>query len=173
MKKTYLMIMMTLAAAALTGCSSSTPNTKPAEEIIVNEVMEETEDVTPVEEEPVKEEQISQVLYDEDGLKITFTGMYIDELWGDLQVKLAIENNMDRGITIQTRDESIHGYMIEGIFSADIMPGKKINDKVTYTESDLKENGIDEVETIDMTLRVTDEETWDEIKEIPVTLNFK
>ena len=83
-----------------------------------------------------------------------------------------IENNSSKAITVQTRDESINGFMVSGIMSDDVQPGKKANAELTYYNSTLEENGIGNIESLEFSFHIFDEETWktiDDSKMIKIT----
>ncbi|WP_297639875.1 hypothetical protein [uncultured Clostridium sp.] len=96
----------------------------------------------------------NQVMYDKNGIKITFKGIEND-LMGKA-IKLNIENNTDGKKTIQVRDLSINGYMIDGIFSPTIEAGKKANDKISLLKTYLEENDIENIESIELKFAIID-----------------
>jgi len=101
------------------------------------------------------------VIYEKGGIKITYSGIKKEDYAVDF--KFLIENNTSRGITVQARDESINGYMISGIMSDDVQPGKKVNAELTYFNSTLEENGIYNIEELEFSFHIFDQETWDTI----------
>lgn len=102
-----------------------------------------------------------QVLLDQNGIKITFTG--IEEERSRVNIKLKIENNTETPITVQQRDMSVNGIMMDGIFSPTIAAGKLANDEITIYSSDLEENGIDQIETVEVRFHIYDDNTWDAV----------
>jgi len=86
-----------------------------------------TEDVT-IEE---------MVLVDEAGVKITAKSLEADNLFG-ADLKLLIENNSGKNLTFQCRNSSVNGYMVETLRSVDVADGKKANDTLTFSSSDLE-----------------------------------
>lgn len=101
------------------------------------------------------------VVYDKGGIKITYNG--IKDSGYSKNIQFLIENNSSIGITVQARDESINGFMIEGIMSDDVQPGKKANGELTYYNSTLEENGITSIKNIELSFHIFDKETWDTI----------
>lgn len=113
-----------------------------------------------------------QVLVDQDGILITYNGLQENELWGQ-ELKITIENNTDQPITVQTRDVSLNGYMIDPILSADVAAGKKSNSTITIMESDLEANGITTFETIELRLIAINSDTWDDVLDSElITINL-
>ncbi|MBC5647536.1 hypothetical protein [Christensenella tenuis] len=113
-----------------------------------------------------------QVLVDQDGILITYNGLQENELWGQ-ELKITIENNTDQPITVQTRDVSLNGYMIDPILSADVAAGKKSNSTITIMESDLEANGITTFETIELRLIAINSNTWDDVLDSElITINL-
>jgi hypothetical protein len=102
-----------------------------------------------------------QVLYDENDIKITAKG--IEDGWLGTELKLLIENNSTKSITVQARNANVNGYMVDTMMSADVAAGKKANDSLTFETSGLKECGIESIATMEFYFYIFDAETWDEI----------
>lgn len=102
-----------------------------------------------------------QALLDQNGIKITFTGLE-EDMFGT-NIKLRIENNTEMPITVQQRDMSVNGIMIDGIFSCDVAVGKIANDEISIFLSDLEENGIDQIENVELRFHIYDDDTWDTV----------
>lgn len=112
--------------------------------------------------DPSKTASVSgTVVYEKGGIKITYMGLEQGSYSTDF--KFLIENNSSVPITVQVRDESINGYMISGIMSDDVQPGKKVNGALTYFNTTLEENGINNIEELELSFHIFHEETWDTI----------
>ena len=90
----------------------------------------------------VPDEEINTLIYDNNGIKITYKGIDEDESMFGPKIKLLIENNTDENYTVQVRDFSINGYMVDTMFSANISAGKKINDGIIIFEDEFENNNI-------------------------------
>lgn len=99
------------------------------------------------------------VLVDRDGVKIVYRGLQTGGLMGP-SILLYLENNTDQSITIQQRNMSINGFMIDGIFSCELEAGKKAVDDISIFDSDLEENGITEMENGELSFHVFATEGW-------------
>ncbi len=99
---------------------------------------------------------------DQNDILIKYAGLESDS-WGDYKIKLTIENNSDTDATVQIRDMSLNGYMIDGIMSCDVVAGKKANDGISIWESKLEENNITELEETEFYFHVYTLEGWDTI----------
>ena len=64
---------------------------------------------------------MNRCLLSQNNIKITYMGIDNESR---TKIKLKIENNSDTAITVQQRDMSINGIMIDGIFSCDVQPGE-------------------------------------------------
>ena len=102
-----------------------------------------------------------QVLYDDNNIKITATGL--EDGWMGTELKLLIENNSDKSVTVQARNANVNGFMVSTIMSADVAAGKKANDSLTFETSGLKDCGIESIATMEFYFYIFDTETWDEI----------
>lgn len=114
----------------------------------------ESTEPQPTQEEP----QSNEVVYDANGIKITYTGIE-DSILGK-KVKFLIENNSEKSYTVQERDLSVNGFVVDASMSADVPAGKKANDGITIYESSLEENGITDIENIEFYFHVFNSNEW-------------
>ena len=98
------------------------------------------------------------VLYNSNGIKITYKGTSESTFGKD--INLLIENSTNKDYTVQVRDFSVNGYMIDPIFSCDVTAGKKANDEITITSSYLKDNSILDVKEFEANFYVFESDTW-------------
>jgi hypothetical protein len=85
-----------------------------------------------------------------------------ESFWGaDLYVY--IENNFDQDVTIQVRDVSINGFMVSPSFSCDVLAGKRAFDSITFLESELTDNDITDITSIELTFHIFDMNEWNTI----------
>ena len=111
-----------------------------------------------------------QVIFNNNGIIITYLG--IEKGWLGDCVKLRIENNSGKNYTIQTRDTSVNGYMVDDIFSCDVISGKIANDKIQFLSSDFEENGISEINNIEFSFHVFNSDDWmDDFDTVPIIIN--
>ncbi len=71
-----------------------------------------------------------------------------------------IENNNDKSITVQSRDVSIGGFMMDPYFSSEIAPGKMIVDDMGFSSNDLEDNGIETLDTVELYFHVYETDSW-------------
>ena len=102
-----------------------------------------------------------QVLVDQDGIKITATEYVTDSIWGD-GIKLLVENNSAKDYTIGCDALIVNDYMITDLFSADVAAGKKSNEVMYLSSTELKAAGIDTVGQIEMYFHAYDL-NWDNL----------
>lgn len=93
------------------------------------------------------------VLFDQGGIRITVKSFDAKGIFGP-EIKLLIENDSAKAITVQTRNTSVNGYMIETMMSADVAAGKKANDSLTLMRSDLETAGITTVADIELSFHI-------------------
>ena len=80
------------------------------------------------------EDAESDVLYQDALLTITYDGMKESNL--GYKVNFVIENTSDQKLTVQVRDTSINGVMIDPMCSIEVAPGKKAKDGFTVFGED-------------------------------------
>lgn len=123
-----------------------------------NNVTEESEKEITAEDVVIEE----QVLLEQDGIKITAKELSDDSIWGP-EVKVLIENNSEKSVTVQLRDVSVNGIMMEPMFSAEVAAGKKVNDSITFMNSEFEEAGITIIQNMEFAFHVFDTENWDTV----------
>lgn len=100
------------------------------------------------------------VILEQKDLKIQVKELDTDSLFGT-ELKLLIENNSDKNLTVQCRNVSVNGYMVETMFSADVAAGKKANDAITFLSADLERSGITQIADLEFSFHVFTTEDWD------------
>lgn len=90
-----------------------------------------------------------KVLIEQDGVKITATEYVTDSIWGD-GIKLLIENESANDYTIGCDALIVNDYMITDLFALEIAAGKKANEAMYLSSSELKAAGIDNVGKVEM-----------------------
>lgn len=115
-----------------------------------------------------------EIIYENEGVKIVSKGISEDSSIMGPSLVLYVENNTENSITIQSRDVSINGFMVDPIFSCEIMPGKKAIDDITFMSSDIEENQIESIDEIELSFHIFKTDGWDTIQDTdPVTIGFK
>ena len=106
--------------------------------------------------------------YEGNGVKIVVKGLAEDESIFGPSIVVYIENAGDKDVTVQTRDVSINGFMIDGMFSCDVVAGKRAVDTITFMESDLKKNGITAIKDVELSFHIFDMAQWETIADTEV-----
>lgn len=104
-----------------------------------------------------------KLAYEDDEIRIIVKTLESEESFWGSELCLFIENKSDRKITVQTRDCSVNGFMIDPLFSCEVSAGKMAYDSLAFMETDLEDNDITEIETIEVSFYLFDSESWDEI----------
>ena len=111
--------------------------------------------------------------YEGNGIKIVVKGLAEDKSIFGPSIVVYIENTGDKAVTVETRDVSINGFMVDAVFSCDVVAGKRAVDTITFMESDLAENGITAIEDVELSFHVFDFNGWDTIVDTEVvTITF-
>lgn len=173
MKKILIAMLVVLCMIfGLVACGGGTSDPIQPDEVIIDT----SDDITTAESEApaVEDPTVDQVLFDQNGIKITCNGYDMGDEWDfGPSLKFMVENSTDKNITVQVRDCSINGFMIDPTCSADVAAGKKANDDMTWFASEFEENEIEEIETIEFFFHIFDADEWETIVDSDViTLNF-
>lgn len=65
------------------------------------------------------------------------------------EVKLVVENISDQKLTVQAREMSVNGFMVDPMCSIEVAPGKKAKDGIGIIGEDAEDNPMEEVESIE------------------------
>ena len=133
MRKYLFSLLLLILALSLVACGPGPASKDPDNDQSGDSLTDTPEEVS-VEE---------QTLIDQDGIVIKAAGL--DSSWLGPELKVYIENNADKAFTAQTRNSSVNGFMLEPVFSCDVMPGKKAMGPITFAAEDLEACGIDRI----------------------------
>lgn len=111
--------------------------------------------------------------YNGNDVKVVVKGLSKDDSLLGPGIVIYLENNSSRNVTFQTRDVSVNGFMLNPVFSADVMAGKHAVDSITFLSSEFEENSIAKIESVELSFHIFDTETWNTIVDTEtVTINF-
>lgn len=118
-----------------------------------------------------EEEQVStdntfsieeQVLLDQDGIKVTATGVENDVISGN-GIKLLLENSTEKNVTVSCNALIVNDYMISDLFVSSVAAGKKANETMYMMSSELDAAGISNIGQIEIYFHVYDSDSYDTI----------
>lgn len=124
---------------------------------------DDTKEIVATSNEPKTSVTIEeQELINQDGIVITAKEYVTDNIWGD-GIKLVLENNTDKTVTIGCNALIVNNYMITDLFVAEVAPGKKSNEVMYLSNTELKAAGIDTVGQVEIYFHVYDSASYDNI----------
>lgn len=103
-----------------------------------------------------------QVLIDQNNIVITAKEYVSDSIWGD-GVKVLLENNSDKDVMVSCNALIVNDYMITDLFASEIAAGKKANETLYLSSTQLKAAGIENVGKVEIYFHVYDSNTFDSI----------
>lgn len=100
------------------------------------------------------------VAIDNDECTIKITDIDPDNLWG-YTLKVQLENkSVEKTYMYSVESASINGVQCDPFFATEVAAGKKSNNEISFTDSDLEDNGIGDYTDIELTFRVYDSDDW-------------
>ena len=98
---------------------------------------------------------------DKSGIKVTYLGIRKRELpLEGYEIRLKIENSTGKDYTVQARDVSMNGCMVDSIISEDVAAGKSAITSITVYNAE--ERGVTApITTAEFKLHIFDSDTWD------------
>ena len=100
------------------------------------------------------------VLFDQDGIKIVAKGLAFDKSVLGPELILYIEDNSEKDITVQARNTSVNGFMVETTISENILAGKRAVSSLTIMKYSLEENGITDIKSLETSFHVLEMEQY-------------
>ena len=100
-----------------------------------------------------------QLLIDNEYATAIVTGYTEDSIWG-YTVNLFLVNKSDKEVMFSVKDASVNGYMADPFFAKAVTAGKCAFGSMSWSDSTLEENSIAEIEEIEFTLRIYDNNDW-------------
>lgn len=164
MKKIIAIFITIMTLLSLTACGkketeiqATTPSTSQTTQSTAPSTTQTTAPSTaPTEAEKAFEEI---VLVDNESVTVKITGIENDPIWG-YTLKAFVENKTDKELMFTVQNVSVNGFMCDPYWAVSVDAGKKSNTSISWLESDLEENGIENVEEITFTLRAYDSNDW-------------
>lgn len=158
------MLLLALAGCTAAGDGAASQSASTLEQAAQTEPAAEPEQTAETDpaatEAPEQQVTLAEtVLYDQDGVRITATGLDMQAVLGP-ELSFQVENNTQQNLVVQPEWCTVNGYMMSDLFSADVAAGKKANDTMYFPSSSLERCGIDTVTDIAMELKILDGETY-------------
>ena len=92
---------------------------------------------------------------------IKITGVEPDNMWGYTLNAYMENKSADKTYMFSVDTASVNGVQSDPFFAAEIAPGKKSNETISFSDTALQENGIEEFTDLELSFRVYDSEDWE------------
>lgn len=99
------------------------------------------------------------VLFDNEDCAMIVAGYDPESVWG-YAVTVYLENRTDDALVFSAFDVAVNGFMCDPYWAVEVAPGKKCNTAISWLDSEFAENGIIQVETISLPIRVYESDDW-------------
>lgn len=147
MKKIAMFLLVVVLCVSFVACGIDTTDTN-AETNAANEAVEQNAQETKTEE---------TVFVDDENCTFKITGIDPDGMWG-YTLNAHLENKSDKNLMFAVEDVSVNGFMCDPFWATTVQAGKKAKSDINFFEENLTELGIENVEEIEFTLRVYDDD---------------
>lgn len=101
-----------------------------------------------------------QVLLEQNDIKITAISMESNSIWGD-GIKLLIENDSLSNVGVSCNALIVNDFMISDLFSSTVAAGKKANETMYISSSELKAAGITNIGQIEIYFHTYDSDSYE------------
>lgn len=111
------------------------------------------------------------VLYEQDGIVISYYGQFEKSEYGDYELSVLVENNTDKMVNVSIDDVSVNGFMNNGYLYSYLLPNTKENTTIEINDSD---DEIDSIKEISFKIEVLDDNASynDKVISDEITINF-
>ncbi len=99
------------------------------------------------------------VIAENDNVRVTVIDYDEGALFGPA-FTLYIENFSDKNVMVSADDVAVNGVMCDPFWATSVSAGKNSYSDMDWSDSTLEENHIDEIESVQFTLRVYDGDDW-------------
>ena len=123
------------------------------------------------ETEPPVDDGFPQLLLDKRGLVITATGLNETGAQGPVLI-LSMENRSGTDVTVEVRDISVNGWMMDLPFSVAVSAGRTAARSVLFPSSEMQKNGIAAITNITFSFHVLDNNRVTFLDSGPVTVHI-
>lgn len=145
MKHFIFSLAVVIGVMSLCSCNTETnsfvTDTMTSTATISTAQIANTQPSSKTQSEPASVEIEETLLIDESGIKITAKSLDFSNGSGPA-LNVLIENNSGTDVTVQCRDASVNGYMVDTIMSEKVLNGKKSNTSIIFYKENLKDNNI-------------------------------
>lgn len=161
MKQLLAFALAVLIGLALTGCGGKKEEpTQPIRPSVPSAPQSQ------VPENPLPE----QVIYEEEGIRITVKGMEENTMTGT-NIRILVENGTNRNIAFSGDLFVVNGVTVPGYLYAQVAAGTKTNDAIEFYSDVLDSAGITAIGTIRAyDARIVDTDTFDTLASVPLEL---
>ena len=99
------------------------------------------------------------VIIDNEYVTVTVTGYEDDEIWG-YTANLFLLNKTDKTVMFSVDEASVNGFMADPLFATTVNGGNCAFTSMSWADTTLEENGITEVNEIEIKFRAYDSDNW-------------
>lgn len=98
----------------------------------------------------------TDVLYQDENIIISYDKISEKSIYDGYNIDFIVENRSSRTLTVQVRETSINGYMVEPVCSIEIAPGKKAVDGMMIWGDDAKRTPVNSINSIETKFHIFD-----------------
>lgn len=109
------------------------------------------------------------VVYDENDIKIIVTGL--EEIPLGQEIKIKVENNTDRNITLSGDNYIVNGISMNGFLFEQVAAGKKTKGSITFYTEYLENAGVEQLATVDcVNAYIFDSDSYEDLYQTPFSI---
>ena len=99
------------------------------------------------------------VFVDDESCSFKITDIKDDSIWG-YTLKAELENKSEKNLMFSMDEVSVNGFMCDPFWATSVQSGKKAKSDISFSTESFEELGIEEVEEIEFTLSIYNEDDW-------------
>jgi hypothetical protein len=119
-------------------------------------------------------DKFDNVALEEQGIKISLGKPTESDYYGGMVIPVIVENNSGKTVNVSLSDTSVNDYMMDFYFYSTIADGKLSYDIISFYQSELDDNNIDEINEIEFKVYVYEADNWEYmIESDSISVSFK
>lgn len=156
LQKTISILLALILTLSLAACGSqSAAPTEPGPTDSVQDQLTETTQAT----QPPAITFRETVLVDNETCLFKITAIEDDSIWG-YTLKAYLENRSQQNLMFSLNGTSVNGFMCDPFWAAEVTPGMKANEEISFSDTALSECGITSITDITSTLVIYDADNY-------------
>ena len=111
-------------------------------------------------------DESGQTAYDANGVRLILKGIDESRLFSEGAALIVyMVNDTDKTVCVQAQNITVNGYEFTSAMSTTVLPSKRAVDILTFFDMDMEEYGIENIDSVELSFKIVEEDDWRVIDE--------